>query len=250
MVRQGLELPHLEAFPRQRVSLLDQLGQAKGSSGELAEARRIAAGLDPGTVLERMLLYWLGDWEQAEAAWTAARDRDARSGDRLDGTLNGYWLGRVRRLLGATEAAEAALAEGLTVAMQGPQVPAEVMLRAELALLAVGTGRLEAARAELARCQEVVRSGEDWRGLAGRVALTAGVLAAADGRSREADEAFASAVRTFRAYACSWDEAEARSLWDQALPARADRQGGVAAGLYRRMGAGRRWTAWAAEPVT
>ena len=76
------------------------------------------------------------------------------------------------------------------------------------------------------------------------------MLAAADGRSREADEAFASAVRTFRAYACSWDEAEARSLWYQALPARADRQRGVAAGLYRRMGAGRRWTAWAAEPVT
>ena len=57
------------------------------------------------------------------------------------------------------------------------------------------------------------------------------------------------AVETFRAHACSWDEAEARCLWARALPADADRQRETAAGLYRRMGAGRRWTAWAAEPA-
>ena len=42
----GLARPHLDALPRQRDSLLDHLGQAKGSSGELAEARQIAATLD------------------------------------------------------------------------------------------------------------------------------------------------------------------------------------------------------------
>jgi hypothetical protein len=57
----------------------------------------------------------------------------------------------VRRLLGVHEAAEAALDEALVVALQGPQVPAEVMLRAELCLLATECGRLESARAELAR---------------------------------------------------------------------------------------------------
>ena len=245
----GLALPRLDAFPRQRDGLLDHLGQAKGSSGRLAEAKRIGAGLDPGTVLGRMLLYWSGDWEQSEAAWTAAADRDDRSGDRLDGTLNLYWLGRVRRLLAAHEAAEVALAEGLAVALQGPQIPAEVMLRAELALLAAGSGRLAAGRAELGRCQEIIRTGEDWRGLAGRVALAAGLLAAADGRRGEAGEAFAASVEIFRAYACSWDEAEARSLWARALPAEAGRQRQAAADLYRRIGAGRRWVAWAAELV-
>ena len=69
----GLALPHLEALPRQRDSLLDQLGRAKGSSGELAEARRIAAGLGPGTVLERMLLYWSGDWEQSRGSLGGGR---------------------------------------------------------------------------------------------------------------------------------------------------------------------------------
>ena len=237
----GLALPHLDAHPRQRDSLLDHLGQAMGSSGELAEARRIAADLEPGTVLERMLLYWSGDWEQAEAAWLAARERDTSSGDRLDGTLNAYWLGRVRRLLGRHDAAQSALAEGLTVALQGPQLPAEVMLRAELALLAAGRGRPEAARAELARCQEIIGLGEDWRGVAGRVPVAAAMLAAAEGRPAEAAGAFAAAVRTFQAHACCWDEAEARCLWAKALPAEAGCQRDTAAALYRRIGASPRW---------
>ena len=194
-----------------------------------------------------MLAYWSGDWEQAEAAWTAAKDRDTRAGDRLDGTLNAYWLGRVRRLLGACEAAKDALDEGLAVALQGPQLPAEVMLRTELAVLAADSGRLEAGRAELARCHEITGTGEDWRGLAGRVALAAGMLATAEGRPKEAGEAFAAAVKTFHAYACSWDEAEARCAWAKALPAGAGRHLETATSLYRRIGAGRRWVDWAAE---
>jgi DNA-binding SARP family transcriptional activator len=237
----GLALPHLDALPRQRDSLLDHLGQAKGSSGELAEARQIAATLDTGTVLERMLLYWSGDWEQANAAWMAARERDLRSGDHLDSILNAYWLGRVRRLLGAHEAAGSVLAEGLAVALRGPQLPAEVMLRAELALLAVGDSRLEAGHAELARCQEIISMAEDWRGIAGRVSVAAGMLAAAEGRHAEASQAFTAATKTFQAHACHWDEAEARYLWAVSLPAEASRQRDTAADLYRRVGAGPRW---------
>jgi DNA-binding SARP family transcriptional activator/energy-coupling factor transporter ATP-binding protein EcfA2 len=235
--RRALELPYLEAFPTQRDNLLDQLGHARGASGDLDEARRIAGRLDPGTVLERLLLSWSGEWEQAEAAWAAAGDRDRRAGDRLDAVLNAYWLGRVRRLLGATEAAEAALAGGLAMALDGPQVPAEVMLRAELAVLGVETGRLQAARSHLDRCQEVLRAGEDWRGRAGRVAVAAGLLAAADGRHADAEAALAGALSTFRAHALPWEEAEALRLWGRHADA-ADR--------YRRLGAGTRWAAWAA----
>jgi DNA-binding SARP family transcriptional activator len=252
----ALALAHLEAFPRQRDSLLDQLGQAKGATGDLDQARRTADGLDPGTVLERMLLYWSGDWELAEAAWAAARDRDARAGDRLDATLNAYWLGRVRRLLRAPEAAEAALTEGLETALNGPQVPAELLLRPELAVLAAETGRPEAAREHLARCRGILRAGEDWRGRAGQVDLAAAVLAGVDGRAGQADTAFAAAVSAFRAHHLPWDEAEAHCLWARSLCADrpADASGHLQAGtdLYRRLGASPRWTAWAtglAEPL-
>jgi hypothetical protein len=102
----------------------------------------------------------------------------------------------------------------------------------------------------LARCQEIIQAGEDWRGLAGRVALAAGMLAAADGRPGEAGEAFAAAVETFHAHACSWDEAEARCLWAKALPAEASQQRQEAADLYRRIGASQRWAAWTAEPMS
>lgn len=241
----ALALPHLEAFPRQRDSLLDQLGHAKGSSGELAEARRVAASLEAGTVLERMLCYWSGDWEESEAAWAAAGERDARSGDHLDATINAYWLGRVRRLLGAHEAAEAALSTGLSVALQGPQLPAEVMLRAELALLAAVRGQPAAGQAEVMRCQEIVGIGEDWRGLAGRVSLAQAMLAASEGRAAQARGAFAAAVTAFRKHGCFWDEAEARALWAMAQPAEADRHREAACDLYQRAAAGKRWIAWA-----
>lgn len=123
------------------------------------------------------------------------------------------------------------------------------MLRAELALLAADSGRLAEGRAELARCQEIIQMGEDWQGLTGRVTLAAAMLAATDGRPVEAGKAFAAAVETFRAHACSWDEAEARCLRAKALPTGARRQRETAAGIYRRIGAGGRWAAWAAEPV-
>jgi hypothetical protein len=231
-------------FSRQRDNLLDHLGLATGSSGKLAEARQIAASLDHGTLLERMLLYWSGEWEQADAAWTTAGDRDASAGDRLDGTINAYWAGRVRRLSAAYDPAKTTLANGLAVAVQGPQVPAELMLRAELALLAAERGQVDEGKAELARCQEILRCGEDWRGLAGRVALAAGMLAAAEDRPKEAAEAFAAAAQTFRGYACCWDEAEARCLWARALPAEAGSQREIATRLYRSIGAGHRWATW------
>ena len=241
----ALALPHLDAFPRQRDSLLDQLGHAKGSSGELAEARRVAAGLEPGTVLGRMLCYWSGDWEESEAAWAAAGERDARSGDRLDAAINAYWLGKVRRMLGAHEAAQAALSTGLSVAVQGPQLPAEVMLRAELALLAAARGQQEAGLAEVTRCQEIVGTGAGWRGLAGRVSLAEAMLAASAGGAAQARGAFAAAVTIFRGHGCYWDEAEAHALWAVAQPAEAGQHREAARDLYQRAGAGKRWVAWA-----
>jgi hypothetical protein len=103
---------------------------------------------------------------------------------------------------------------------------------------------VDEGKAELARCQEILRCGEDWRGLAGRVALAAGMLAAAEDRPKEAAEAFAAAAQTFRGYACCWDEAEARCLWARALPAEAGSQREIATRLYRSIGAGHRWATW------
>jgi hypothetical protein len=67
--------------------------------------------------------------------------------------------------------------------------------------------------------------------------VAAGLLAAADGRPEDADAALTGAMATFRAYELPWEEGEALRLWSR----RAD-----AADLYRRLGVGARWVAWAA----
>ena len=74
------------------------------------------------------------------------------------------------------------------------------------------------------------------------------MLAAADGRSEEARNAFAVAAETFQAHKCRWDEAEARCMWAMTLPAEAGPQRGRAVDIYREIGAGDRWATWAAKP--
>ena len=109
-------------LPRQRASLLDQLGQAKGSGGELTEARQIAGSLDPGTVVEQDVPVLVREIGAGRGSLDRqAGDRDARSGDRLDSVLSAYWLGRVRHAAAGYEAAEAAFAEGLAIAIEGRQ---------------------------------------------------------------------------------------------------------------------------------
>ena len=166
----------------------------------------------------------------------------------MDATPNAHWLGRVRRLHGAPDEAEAALTDGLQTALDGPQVPAEMLLRPELAILAAETGRPDAAREHLARCREILRGGEDWRGRAGRVDLAA-VLAGMHGRTGQAESAFTAAVEAFRAHHLPWEEAEAHCLWARALaanrPAEAVGHLQAGTGLYRQLDASPRWTAWA-----
>jgi DNA-binding CsgD family transcriptional regulator len=91
-----------------------------------------------------------------------------------------------------------------------------------------------------------MRENEDWRGLAGRLALGEGALAAADGHTTRAREHFAHAIAVFRRYHLPWDEAQALECWGAALIKSGERKAGdgrldAAATLYRRHGAGRRW---------
>lgn len=75
-------------------ALLVRANQA--AYGELAGApfaRAVAARLEEPRLAA---LEWRAEARlalQSAAAWTAAGERDASSGDRLDGILNAYWLG-------------------------------------------------------------------------------------------------------------------------------------------------------------
>jgi DNA-binding CsgD family transcriptional regulator len=150
--------------------------------------------------------------------------------------------------MGRTAEAEALLREGLEIALDGSSVLLELWARQGLAVLYAEAGRLADARSHLDRCRAVLAQGEDWRGLAGRIALAEAAVAAAAGRSEQSDVAFQRAIECFRRYTLPWDEAEALHLWGRALlaagqRARAREQLDGAAEVYRRHGAGEPWIA-------
>jgi DNA-binding CsgD family transcriptional regulator len=247
-----LAKPRLAQAPDHRRILLGVLSWAHTMAGELSEARSMLDELGPGTDWftawpESQLAFRSGDWERAASLLTEERDKARRSGDRLIEWVAGYWLGRVSQARGEVSAAEALWAEGLAIA-DGQLTYAEVWNRSSLALLYAETNRLGEARPHLARCRDILDAGEDWRGLAGRVVLAEGAMAAAEGRVAEAAGRFAEAVAIFRCYTLPWDEAEALHAWGRALVAAGRRtagreQLGAAREIYRRRDAGERWLA-------
>src|SRR5438132_1566316 len=125
-------------------------------------------------------------------------------------------------------------------------LPSGALAHADLGVLYASRGRTDDARAALNRCRASMRENEDWRGLAGRLALGEAALAAAEGRTALAHGHFTQAIAVFRHYRLLWDEAQALECWGAALIRSGDRKAGdrrldAAATLYRRYGAGRRW---------
>lgn len=241
-----LGTPRIAEAPDLRRTLQGELARAHAQAGELAEARRQAeaAGLTKYTA--PYLALWEGRWEEAAEMWAAQREDDQRRGNRVYEWASSYWLGVLRRLEGETAAAETLLEEALSIALEGANVPFELIGRADLALLLADTGRPGDAAKHLARGQEILAGGEDWRGVAGRVALAEAVALAAEDHPGEAEDRFAAAVAVFRRLHLPWDEAEALHRWSRAGLDRGDRAGAMekldqALDLYRRHEAGSPW---------
>ncbi len=138
----------------------------------------------------------------------------------------------------------------MTIGLDGGQLPAEIWARRELALLLADTGRLEDAEAHFDRCRQILAGGEDWRGLAARVASAEAVVFVARHRVEEAEARFTAALESFRRYTLPWGEAETLRRSGIARLHAGDRRGAVeklaaAAEVYRRCGAGAHWI----EPV-
>jgi DNA-binding CsgD family transcriptional regulator len=160
------------------------------------------------------------------------------------------WLARLSRVTGNTAEMREVLEGHTATAVRCGAVKLEVPLRTEIALIDAESGRLDDAEQHLARCLEILAAGEDWLGLAGRVALAEAVLAAARRRNEDAEAHFERAIETFRRMTLPWDEAEAHELWARAgarfLRGRNRRafvweKLGAARLVYERIGAGQPW---------
>ncbi|MPZ91537.1 MAG: AAA family ATPase [Actinobacteria bacterium] len=243
----GLALPDLTAFSRQHKNLLDRKGEVYGTRGDLARARESLADVGENSVVERLVHFWDGEWERAERAWADAEAADLRAGNRLEAALNCYWLGRVRRVGDRPEAGLDALQRGLTMALDGPQVPLELMLRTEIAEACLDMRQLDDARSHLNRCREILATGEDWGGRAGQVSLAEARLRSLDDRGPEADRDFAEAIELLTRWSLVWEEAEGHLGWARAL-IEAGRAGesrehiAIVKDTYLRIDAGTRWS--------
>jgi tetratricopeptide (TPR) repeat protein len=122
----------------------------------------------------------------------------------------------------------------------------EMWARPELALLYTELGRLEYARDQVARCDEITAAGENWRGLGAHAERAAATLAAAEGRHSDADARFATSAGVFNRLSLVWEEADVLHRWGRALAStgegnRAIEKLDAATEIYRRHGAGQRW---------
>jgi class 3 adenylate cyclase/tetratricopeptide (TPR) repeat protein len=188
-----------------------------------------------------------GRWEEAREHLESCRARARRSGNRFYEVMDSVRLAEVLRLLGRSAQAEAELVSALPG--EGEQhVPHELRCRGQLALLLAEAGRVEEARAHLARSRAIVAFGEDWWGVATALDVAEAVILSAEGRLDEASALFTAAVDDLRRQGLPWDEAEALHLHGRALlagdqAARSDGAARLDAALdaYQRLGASERW---------
>ncbi|HEX6359299.1 BTAD domain-containing putative transcriptional regulator [Actinophytocola sp.] len=238
--RRGLTQARFDTFRFPHDTVVDQLVLAAAAMGELRVALRAAEPLPADAVSRRFLLLLDGEWERAEQAWAAALAADESAGDRHDAVLNACWLAGARLLLDDRDGALTALGQALALAVDGPQVPAELLVRAELARVHATGGEADTAAEHLSRCDEILAGGEDWRGRLGAVELARGALAAARGRPGESDAAHENAVRVFTELRLPWRRALALRDWARVSDDPAPRLR-AAAEVLDEIGAAGRW---------
>ena len=213
--RRGLGQPRVDRLLQQHDALTDQLVLALATTGELAVAQQAAARLPEEAVGRRLVRFLAGEWEEAADQWQAALDHDLAAGDRHDAVSNARWLADALEALGEDRRAAEVLHQGLEIVAASPQVPSEVWLRARLAGLPA-TAPTEAA-AHLARCEDVLAGGEEWRGLVGEVALARARVALRDTDWVGAEAAARRAAEVLGRHRVPWRLAASLRAWAGAL---------------------------------
>jgi DNA-binding CsgD family transcriptional regulator len=235
--------------------LIPQLATGLLFSGDLEALRlRLDGGLFPLGPAERyarlMLAFSEGRWQDAlEQGDGYARQFNNLGSSTFVMDVYRYMI-RLHRAVGGLEQARDLAQECLAIATGCESVKYEVGARVELALVAAEAGQPAEAEQHLARCRAILAEGEDWRGLAGRVQLAEGVVAAARRDNEAAAGHFTAALPTFQRLSLPWDEAETFELWARSC-ARFYRGRShasfvlekldAARDVYHRIGAGQPW---------
>jgi len=223
-----------------------------GAMGELNQVRRVMSeSRRPDDSQETWLgkswlMFWAGDFEGAAARFSGMIDY-LRNQQTLENVCQwSCFVAHVQCLAVHYDKAEDVLKEGLSYSVPGGYVPMEMLGRQALSHLYAQTGRSDEARANLARCREIMAAGEEWRGVAGLVSLSEAAIAVAEQKFDDSDRHFGDALQVIRRYAIRWIEGPALCDWGRALSMAGQRNRALekfdeAIELYRRIGAGQPW---------
>jgi hypothetical protein len=243
-----LSKPRLAHVPIRRQLLQGTLAWGYVLAGRLPEAERVldeAGEVPPGVTSGPPLALWQGDWAVAEAALLHSRDRFREMGSRIDEAILDDWTAEARRLQGNTSGAEKILGEALDIALAAGADAFEAGFRIDLCLLGVEQGEVHSARQHLDRARELM-SGDDWRGLGGRLAVAEAAVVGAEGDLAAAGTRFEAALAVLRHHCLPWEEAEAFLLWGRACAeggagAEAAKPFDAALAVYDRIAAAGPW---------
>jgi len=194
--------------------------------------------------------FWVaGEWEAVAALEETAAEEFERTGFRVARFDRSIALGVAYLILGEHDRAGAHLQFGLDNGDRGPVVLQEMRARPLLVRVYVAMNRLDAAAEQVARCRQIMAACEDWRGLAGDVALAEAIVAAGRGNYDIAESQFESALTIHQKYHLAWDEADTLQYWGRALAAagdriRAARKFDAAIENHRSRGVGPRFLDW------
>ncbi len=189
-------------------------------------------------------LFAAGEYEEAEIRIAKALERSQRAGSLDEEWELAGFFAKSRQILGDLAGAERF--GRIAVEKAKREVPGELRTGSFLAGIYAEIGYPERAHPHLTRCREILGNGEDWRGLAGKVARAEAVVSAAEGKYQDAETQFEKAVEIFRRYHVPFEEAEALHYWGRALNAsgehgRASEKLDAAIEIYRRCGSSERW---------
>lgn len=207
------EQPRQLHAPTRRLGLLGYAVDAHALAGNLDAARDLAA--TAGAVRSSYLALHEGRWDRLEAATLRELEASRARSAHQDEHQALAWLATVRELRGDRAGAIEALTQAVTAGRAAPNAFILLSEGPTLAILLALAGREAEAASHLAPCLETFAAGEDWRGLAGRVALARAVVAGVGGRIEEAAGHFDFAIETFRRYSLPWDESDALTLRGQ-----------------------------------
>src|ERR1700758_950674 len=214
MFRLALERPGVSAFQRawdsQFLALMEMF------LGNLAEAKKLADGLDMMPLFRSQIAFQLGDFEAARQLALEHLDFARETGNTWNECSTLCHLTKLLFTVGDYQGAEAALAQTIK-AYRPEHAYWEMYTRPQAALLAVELGQYGKAVEHLEICRGILKAGENWRGLAGLVNRAEAVVQAGIGKLEDADEQFQKAINNFQRYSLPWEVADTFHSWGRAL---------------------------------